>query len=232
MLEKILLVSRKGKKLKKLYLIRHAHTRDNELKRYSGYHDTSLSETGKKQARELCEFLEKNIKVDKIYVSKLRRTEDTIFDYIAYTGLEAKKLEGLNEMDFGDFDALTLEEIEKKYPEKYAEFMEGKKLFRFPNGENLQEAYNRNIKAFKEIVQEAKEDDNVMICAHMGTVRNIISYLLTDSYKLHWNIKIENATLTVIEFLGTYPILKTMGYVAYDFKLLRPHIIKKVRKEE
>lgn len=217
--------------MKKLYLIRHAHTRDNELQKYSGQSDTILSETGKKQSRELCQFLKKNADVDKIYVSKLRRTEDTIDEYIEYKGIEAIKLAGLNEMDFGKFDGLTLKEIEETYPEDYAEFMKGKAMFRFPEGENIEECYNRNIEAFKEIAANAKENESVMICGHMGTVRNIISYLLVNSYDLHWNIKIENATVSVIEFLGDYPILKTMGHVPYDFSLMRPHATKRMRKE-
>lgn len=217
--------------MKKLYLIRHAHTKDNELKRYSGYSNTELSQTGKEQAHELSEFLKKNVNVDKIYVSKLKRTEDTIYEYAKEKEIEVKKIEALNEMNFGDFDGLTLEEIENKYPKDYAEFMRGKAMFRFPNGENIEECYNRNIDAFKKIFSESGQDEEVMICGHMGTVRNILSYLLVDSYDLHWKIKIENATISVVEFLEDYPIVKTMGYVPYDFSLLRPHTTKRLRKE-
>lgn len=217
--------------MKKLYLIRHAHTKDNELQKYSGYSDTELSETGKKQSHELSEFLKKHVNVDKIFVSELRRTEDTIYEYAKAKGIELKKLSGLNEMNFGDFDGLTLKEIEKKYPEDYAEFMSGKAMFRFPNGENIEDCYERNIEAFKEIMENSGEDDTVMVCGHMGTVRNILSHLLVDSYDLHWNIKIENATVSVVEFLGDYPIVKTMGYIPYDFSLLRPHTTKRLRKE-
>lgn len=217
--------------MKKLYLIRHAHTKDNELKKYSGYSDTKLSETGKEQSKQLCKFLKKNVDVDKIYVSGLRRTADTISEYAKDKQIEIEKLEALNEMNFGDFDGLTLEEIESRYPQEYAEFMKGKAMFRFPNGENIEGCYNRNIEGFKKIFKESNENDVVMICGHMGTVRNIISYLLGNSYDLHWNIKIENATVSVVEFLGDYPILKTIGYIPYDFSLLRPHSTKRVRKE-
>ncbi len=217
--------------MKKLYLVRHAHTKDNELKKYSGHSNTELSETGKKQSKQLCEFLNKNVEVNKIYVSALRRTSDTILEYANEKGIDIKKIEELNEMDFGDFDGLTLAEIEKKYPEEYMEFMQGNAMFRFPKGENIEECYNRNIEGLKKIFKNSNEDDVVMICGHMGTVRNIISYLLVNSYDLHWNIKIENATVSVIEFLGDYPILKMMGYIPYDFSLMRPHITKRIRKE-
>lgn len=218
--------------MKKLYLVRHAHTKDNEEEKYSGFSDTVLSETGKKQSRGLCEFLKANIDVDRIYVSGLRRTKDTIEEYAKFKGIEPIKKEGLNEMNFGNFDGLTLKEIEERYPDDYKEFMKGKTLFRFPDGENIEDVYNRNAKAFREIFEETKDVDNVLIAGHMGSVRNIISHLLVDSYELHWNIKIENATISIFEFLDDFPVLKMMGFIPYDINLLRPHNTKRLRKDK
>ncbi|MEG0478736.1 histidine phosphatase family protein [Peptostreptococcus sp.] len=217
--------------MKKLYLIRHAHTKDNELEKYSGYSDTDLSDTGKIQAEELNEFLKKNIEVDKIYTSILKRTGKTIGEYANSQNIEIEKLEGLNEMNFGIFDGLSLNEIKETYPDDYQNFMRGKIDFRFPEGEDVQEFYDRNINAFKKIVKDCEDVDTVMICAHMGTLRNIISYLLVDSFRLHWNIRIENATVTIIEFMGSFPVVKMLGYVPYDMELLRPHIGKKIVKD-
>lgn len=218
--------------MKKLYLIRHAHTKDNEMEKYSGYSDTDLSETGKIQAEELNEFLKKNIKIDKIYTSILKRTAKTIGEYANSENIELEKIEGLNEMNFGNFDGLSLNEIKERYPEDYQDFMRGKIEFKFPKGEDIQEFYDRNINSFKDIVKECEDVDTVMICAHMGTLRNILSYLLVDSFRLHWNIRIENATITVIEFMGSFPVVKTLGYVPYDMELLRPHIGKKIVKDK
>lgn len=217
--------------MKKLYLIRHAHTKDNEEEKYSGYSDTELSDTGKLQAKELNEFLKKNIKVDKIYSSILKRTGKTIAEYADSQNIELEKLEGLNEMNFGNFDGLSLNEIKARYPKDYENFMIGKVDFKFPEGENIERFYDRNIKAFKSIIEDNKDVDTVMICAHMGTLRNIISYLLVDNFSIHWNIRIENATITVIEFMESFPVLKMLGYIPYDMELLRPLVGKKIVKD-
>lgn len=216
--------------MKKLYLIRHAHTRDNELKKYSGLSDTELSETGKKQASQLCDYLKEKVKVDKVYTSSLRRTLDTVKEYVDYLNIDVTKMDGLNEMDFGKFDSLTLEEIQKNYPTEYEEFMKGDILFRFPGGENLEDTYERNIKAFEQIMKENDGEESIMIAGHMGTVRNIVSYLLCNSYKVHWHIKIENATVTVFEMHDDFGILSQLGYIPYEDSLLRPHKTKKLRK--
>ena len=215
--------------MKKLYLIRHAHTVDNDLKRYSGFSDTDLSETGKEQSKQLCEYLKENVRVDKVYTSFLKRTYETVRPYLEWSSLPVVKKEGLNEMNFGKFDSLTLKEIEEKYPIEYKEFMKGDVMYRFPEGENLEETYNRNIKAFEEIMNENDGDESVMIVGHMGTVRNIISYLCMGNYNMHWSIKVENASVIEIEFMGEFPIIQ-FGYIPYEKSLLRPHKIKKFRQ--
>ena len=43
------------------------------------------------------------------------------------------------------------------------------------------------------------ENSTILICSHGGTIRNIISYLLSGDYKYHWNFKIDNGSITEIE---------------------------------
>lgn len=215
--------------MKKLYLVRHAHTVDNELKRYSGMSDTDLSEVGRKQSDQLCRYLSDNVVVDRVYTSTLKRTYETVRKYVEEKNIPVKRLSEMNEMDFGLFDSLTLEEIESRYEKEYSEFMKGDLLYRFPEGENIEDTYRRNIAGLKKIMDESKRDESIMIVGHMGTIRNIISHYLTGSYSINWNIKIENATITEIEFVDDFPVI-LFGYIPYDKSLLRPHKIKKVRK--
>ncbi|MBC2575294.1 histidine phosphatase family protein [Peptostreptococcus canis] len=208
--------------MKSLYLIRHGHTVDNENYRYSGFSDCDLSEVGRKQVEGLTDYI-KDIDVDRVYASTLKRTAQTIDDYAKIKNQEIVKLDGLKEMNFGIFDGYSLEEIKKKFPKESSEMLRSDFLYRFPEGENIEDFYIRNIKALNDIMKESKDMDNIMICAHMGTIRNLLSHLLVGSYKLHWNFNVHNATVTKIEFFNEFPALTGMGYIPYDRSLIRTY---------
>ena len=61
----------------KIYFVAHAATTDNEAKISSGWKDVELSELGIQQSKELGEKF-KNIKIDLICCSDLKRAVDTV----------------------------------------------------------------------------------------------------------------------------------------------------------
>ncbi len=65
----------------KIYLLRHAQTRDNEHHIYGSRTDTPLSKTGKDSAINLVSVLERN-KYDLIIISTLQRTLQTVQPYL------------------------------------------------------------------------------------------------------------------------------------------------------
>ena len=60
----------------RLYFVRHGETVWNTERRYQGMTDIELSEEGIKQAQCVAERF-KNIKIDKIYASPLKRAMET-----------------------------------------------------------------------------------------------------------------------------------------------------------
>ena len=75
--------------MKNLYLVRHGNTVDNINFRYSGFSDCDLSDVGRQQARQLNAYL-KNIDIDRIYTSTLKRTGQTVDEVSRYLGLEKR----------------------------------------------------------------------------------------------------------------------------------------------
>lgn len=212
--------------MKKLYLIRHGHTVDNELFRYSGFSDCDLSDVGKKQVIQMTDYF-KQFDVDKVYASTLKRTTQTMG---AYADLKNKKIEcldDLREMNFGLFDGLSFDEIKRKYPKEAEKLVSGYTNYRFPDGENLEEMYERNVIAMKKIISENKDLDSVVVCSHMGTIRNLLSYLISGTSKYHWNFKLGNASITKICFYDDFPVIESMGYIPYDRSLIRTYPINK-----
>ncbi|MDU3455882.1 histidine phosphatase family protein [Peptostreptococcus sp.] len=207
--------------MKNLYLVRHGNTVDNINFRYSGFSDCDLSDVGRQQARQLNAYL-KNIDIDRIYTSTLKRTGQTVDEVSRYLGLEMLGLDDLREMNFGKFDGKTFEEIKSEYPEDFKRMMTGDVMYTFPDGENIEMAYERNARGIDHIIKECNEVDNVLVCVHMGTIRNILSHLIAKNPSLHWHFKVENASITKIEFIDGFPVMSMMGHIPYDKSLIRP----------
>ena len=66
-----------------------------------------------------------------VWTSKLQRTESTAA-YVNAT--ERKRFSSLNEIDAGNFDGLSYEDIEELYPEEFEKRLEDKLGYRYPGG--------------------------------------------------------------------------------------------------
>lgn len=203
--------------MKKLILIRHASTVANENGLLCGSMETDISEKGKLEIDYLKNKIEKlkqegNWKFSKVYVSNSKRTEETVKDIADLENLEIIKIKDLGEIDFGDFEGKTFERIRNKYPKEYDKLCSEGFEYRYPNGENAIEAYEKNKRAIEYILEDMEDDSTAIICAHGGSIRNILSYMLCGKLENHWNFKIENAKVTVLEYDYGFSVLTKLNY--------------------
>ena len=85
---------------KTLYIVRHGQTDLNKRGIVQGRGmDTNLNDEGRKQARQFFEAYG-DIPFDKIYISALRRTQQSIQQFIDL-GIPFEKLSGLDELAWG-----------------------------------------------------------------------------------------------------------------------------------
>lgn len=193
----------------RLILVRHAVTTDNQKNRLSGHMDSELSEEGKKQVSKLTNYL-KDLKIDKIFTTTSKRAKDSV-EYLAnIKNIDIIEKDNLKEISFGDFEGITFEDIQCNYNEEFQKIIEEGYEYRYPNGESLIDSYNRVSKEIEKIILE-NENDTILICSHGGTIRNIISYLISDSYEYHWNFKIDNASVTIIEVENKFAVINMMN---------------------
>ncbi len=193
----------------RLILVRHASTTDNHNNRLSGHIDSMVSESGKIQIERLTEYL-KDFSINKIYTTTSRRTKDTVEILAKIKSLNIIEKESLKEINFGEFEGLTFEEIESNYYEEFQSIIEKGYEYKYPNGESLIDSYNRVVNEIKNILKLDK-DKNILICSHGGTIRNIITYLISNSYKYHWNFKIDNASVTIIDIEDGFSVINTLN---------------------
>src|SRR6185503_16437267 len=88
---------------KTLYIVRHGQTDLNKQGIVQGRGlDTDLNEEGRKQAKLFFNAY-KNVPFDKIYISELKRTQQSIQPFIDL-GITYEKLSGLDELAWGIYE--------------------------------------------------------------------------------------------------------------------------------
>ena len=102
--------------MKKLILVRHVVTDDNELAKLSGHIDSKVSKQGKIQIDKITDYL-KNEKIDKIYTTTSSRTKETVKYLAERNKIDIQESEALKEINFGDFEGKDFNEIQKNYPD-------------------------------------------------------------------------------------------------------------------
>jgi len=207
-----------GKKIT-AYIVRHAETNENaDGDRFIGTTDAQLSEKGKEQAIKVGKFLsDKNI--DIIYSSPQKRCFDTAFFIQKEIGGDAiiKQSQLLEEMNYGDWENIKRNDVEKQYPEMYQKYVENPYI-NFPfNAENPKNVVSRIKQFWKEIISKLKENSNIVIVTHKTTGRLMICDLTSDSFSSFRNIKLTNASITTVLLNGDYKEIKSFKEVNIDF---------------
>lgn len=197
----------------KLILVRHVLTVDNQKSRLSGHIDSSISEEGKEQIDKITNYL-KDFDIDKIYTTTSSRTKDTVKKISELKSIEIIEKESLKEISFGDFEGLTFDEIKDKYPKEFQDMIEKGYEYKYPNGESLIDSYNRVCIELDNIISN-NDNRTILICSHGGTIRNIITYLISNSYKYHWNFKIDNGSVTILEIQDGFTVITAMNNTSF-----------------
>lgn len=163
---------------KTIYLIRHGETEFNRrgVVQGSGI-DSDLNELGYLQAKAFYDDYQ-DIKFDKIYTSKLRRTVQSVQEFINL-GIPYQQFEGLNEISWGEKEGKVPNYLEdENYLEIIANWGNGKTdIPAATGGETPEQVLDRQKLAFKEII--ARSDEKMILVAmHGRAIRILLTHLL------------------------------------------------------
>lgn len=144
----------------KLLLIRHGETIENREGIFQGWNPGKLSRLGERQAKLLGKRL-KDVKIDLILTSDLRRTYDTAKEISKYhKNIKLIKDKLLRERGLGDFQGKKRGEVD------WREF----------NGESFLEVYARMKLFYKKILKKYKKE-TILIVGH-GASGNILRLII------------------------------------------------------
>jgi alpha-ribazole phosphatase len=155
-----------------------------------------MSPTGYQQAERLRDRLA-NEKIDAVYSSDLRRAVLTAEIVSSGRGVDIKTCAELREINYGQVEGLTFEEIRDLYPELAESVSSFSPGLNFPGGESFGEFVERTRKFLERLEQNPAP--TTLIVSHNGPLRLLVCALLGIDTG-HWRqIRIDNASLTIME---------------------------------
>jgi len=183
--------------MRQIILVRHGETEWNVKQVFRGRIDIELSEMGMKQAGLLAEYL-RDIKVEAIYSSPLKRALQTAEVIARCHRLNIEIVPALIDFDFGRWQGLSRPEVKDKYKELYAEWLENPLRVRMPDGEELDEVRKRALGAVESII--SKHVGIAVLVSHRVVNKVLICALLGLDNSHFWNIKQDTCGITIFAY--------------------------------
>ena len=184
----------------KLYLVRHGETDYNNALRFQGQTDIPLNQTGIRQAEKVAGFF-KDIPLQAIYTSSLKRARTTAEIIGKRKGIEPQVTDALREMSFGIWENMNSNDIQKKYAKEWKDFFASPAGTKIPQGESMSDVQKRAYPVVQQILDQHPEGD-VAFVAHGGIIRVLICTMLGLDLNRAWHLHVGNASVTCFYYWG------------------------------
>lgn len=160
----------------RLYLVRHCQSMGNLKNIFQGQHEYDVSPIGEQQLA-LLGLRFRNVHLDAIYSSPLRRALKTAEAVNAYHNLPIAQLPDLMEIDVGALEAKPLADLPVQHPVLSRQWNETPQDCVFPQGESMRQVFDRASAALRTILAESA-GKTVLVASHGCLLRNMICALL------------------------------------------------------
>lgn len=209
----------------RLYLVRHGESERQGS--YCGRRcDPGLSPAGRAQAVLLADVFRAEAPAG-IWCSSLLRARSTAEEIARHHDLKVFTDPDLDEMDFGDWDGLTHDQISSRWQSAYSAWLSQPLSRRPPNGESVPEVLERSWSAFASIRDTVRGDRvadggagephedrrsakhsafrggatsrSAVIVTHGGPIRLLLASVLQMPLSEYWRFTVNTASITVVD---------------------------------
>ncbi len=183
------------------YIIRHGETDFNKLGMVQGSGiDSSLNATGVQQAAAFYREY-KEASFDKIYVSGLKRTQESVQAFIDQ-GIPYESVTELNEISWGDFEGQPITpEMHQRYLEIIDQWQQGHLDVAYKNAETPLMMQKRQEIALQRITQNPGEK-KILVATHGRYLRAFVCLLLNHPLHLMDEFLHSNLCLYILRYDG------------------------------
>jgi phosphoserine phosphatase len=204
----------------RLLLVRHGETDWNRQTRFQGQIDVPLNDNGRKQSQKAGEFLQ-DVAIDNAVSSTMLRPKETAEIILKqHPNVKLDLQDGLREISHGLWEGKLETEIEQEFPGELQRWRLVPAEVQMPEGENLQEVWERSVAAWQSIVEAALTNQfkTVLVVAHDATNKALLCHILGLSLENFWNFRQGNGAVSVIDYpsgIDSLPVLQAMNITTH-----------------
>lgn len=183
--------------MKRVYLVRHGQTDWNLQGRTQGSKDSNLTALGLRQVESLGQYF-KNIDLDEIYSSPLKRAYSTAKFIGNMKNLTCNLDSRLEEMNFGKWEGMTHREIQDTYPKISEIWRRQPHLAVIPEAETMEKAQKRIVEFIDDKIIPSKEN-TILLVSHGIIIRLLLLKMLSMDLKHYYKLRQNNCSINLIE---------------------------------
>jgi phosphoserine phosphatase len=182
-------------------LVRHGQTEWNRTERFRGRVDVPLNNTGLAQAEATGRRVASQWQPSAVYSSPLSRAVKTAASIACRTGREVQVHLGLIDIDYGNWQGLTPEEAQARWPEAVHDWYQRPQSVQIPGGETLDELRRRAVETIQGLAQK-HTGETVVLVGHTVINRVILLAVLGLGNDRFWRIQQDTCAINVFEYAG------------------------------
>jgi phosphoserine phosphatase len=184
----------------RIILTRHGHVDGIKPPRFRGRTDIPLTALGVAQANATAGRIAAISRPTAIYTSPMGRCIATGEAIARACGVQSQVLDQLNDLDYGSWQWKTYDEIRRSFAEQYETWHTAPQMFRFPQGESLQDLVSRAADVLRNVLQRHR-DQTVILVSHDSVNRALLTQVLDQPLSAYSRIVIEPCGITEIELV-------------------------------
>lgn len=179
-------------------LVRHGQTEWNRIERFRGRADVPLNESGIKQAEATARRIANEWQVTAVYASPLSRAVRTAEAIAAHFSLPVQPQPGLIDIDYGDWQGLTPEEVAQRWKDELDRWYRQPDQCRIPRGEGLDELRQRGLQTVQTLAKQ-HEGQTIVLVGHTVINRVLLLAILGLGNDRFWRLRQDTCAINVFE---------------------------------
>ncbi|WP_375472474.1 histidine phosphatase family protein [uncultured Nostoc sp.] len=204
----------------RLLLVRHGETDWNRQTRFQGQIDVPLNDNGRQQSQKASKFLQE-VAIDNACSSTMLRPKETAEIILKqHPNVKLELQDGLREISHGLWEGKLETEIEQEFPGELQRWRMIPTQVQMPEGENLQQVWERSVAAWQSILQAASNNQfkTVLVVAHDATNKTLLCHILGLSLENFWSFRQGNGAVSVVDYtagIDGLPVLQAMNITTH-----------------
>jgi len=182
----------------RIILVRHGQTEWNRAEHFRGRADVPLNETGLAQAEATGKRVASEWQTAAVYSSPLSRAVKTAEVIAQHSNLPVQIHQGLADIDYGQWQGLTPDEAQERWPGTLHAWYHEPETARIPGGETLAALRTRAMATVFELAAR-HEEQTIVLVGHTVINRIILLGVLGLGNDRFWRLKQDTCAINVFE---------------------------------